>query len=78
MRPTNRLKSQHLLWRAAFGPSVALSAELDEVSPKKIRYEYCHLPNQLEVDNFLKSRKYKIELCQCDPTFNKVCTLKNN
>ena len=36
MRPTNRLKSQHLLWRAAFGPSVALSAELDEVSPKKL------------------------------------------
>ena len=52
--------------------------DFDEVSPKKIRYEYCHLPNQLEVDNFLKSRKYKIELCQCDPTFNKVCTLKNN
>lgn len=50
--------------------------DFDEISPSKIRYEYCHLPNQSEVDRFLNSRGYKIEKCQCDPIFNKICTLK--
>ena len=50
--------------------------DFDEISPTKIRYEYCHLPNQVEVIKFLNSRGYKIEPCQCDPPFNKVCTLK--
>lgn len=50
--------------------------DFDEISPTKIRYEYCHLPNQFEVDKFLNSRGYKIEFCECDPPFNKVCTLK--
>lgn len=47
----------------------------EKIAPKKIRYEYCHLSNQNQVDQFLISKGYKIELCHCDPTFNKVCTL---
>lgn len=47
----------------------------NKISPIKIRYEYCHLNNQYEVDQFLISKGYNIENCQCDPTFNKVCTL---
>jgi uncharacterized protein (DUF1800 family) len=33
---TNRIKNQHLLWRAAFGPMAENVAELDNVSPKKL------------------------------------------
>jgi uncharacterized protein (DUF1800 family) len=33
---SNRLKNQHLLWRAAFGPMAENSASLDELSQKKL------------------------------------------
>jgi uncharacterized protein (DUF1800 family) len=33
---TNRLKNQHLLWRAAFGPMAENIAELDTITPKKL------------------------------------------
>lgn len=36
MAASNRLKTQHLLWRAAFGPMAENTAELDAVSPKKM------------------------------------------
>ena len=36
MSVSNRLKTQHLLWRAAFGPMAENSASLDAVSPKKM------------------------------------------
>jgi uncharacterized protein (DUF1800 family) len=33
---SNRLKNQHLLWRAAFGPMAENAAELDNISQKKL------------------------------------------
>ena len=36
MQVSNRLKNQHLLWRAAFGPMAENSASLDDVSQKKL------------------------------------------
>jgi uncharacterized protein (DUF1800 family) len=36
MPASNRLKNQHLLWRAAFGPSAENAGSLDTISPKKL------------------------------------------
>ena len=36
MSLSNRLKNQHLLWRAAFGPMAEAVAELNELSLKKL------------------------------------------
>ena len=36
MAVSNRLKNQHLLWRAAFGPMAENAADLDSISPKKL------------------------------------------
>lgn len=36
MAPSNRLKNQHLLWRAAFGPMAENAASLDTVSQKEL------------------------------------------
>ena len=36
MSISNRLKNQHLLWRAAFGPMAEGVAELNEMSTKKL------------------------------------------
>ncbi|MFT3982144.1 MAG: DUF1800 domain-containing protein [Ferruginibacter sp.] len=36
MQITNRLKNQHLLWRAAFGPMAENAATLDDISQKKL------------------------------------------
>ena len=36
MQMSNRLKNQHLLWRAAFGPMAENIAELDSISQKKL------------------------------------------
>jgi uncharacterized protein (DUF1800 family) len=33
---TNRIKNQHLLWRAAFGPMAENIAELDTITPKQL------------------------------------------
>ncbi len=33
---SNRLKNQHLLWRAAFGPMAENAADLDNISPKEL------------------------------------------
>jgi uncharacterized protein (DUF1800 family) len=33
---SNQLKTQHLLWRAAFGPMAENAADLDNISPKKM------------------------------------------
>ena len=33
---TTRLKNQHLLWRAAFGPMAENAADLDNISHKKL------------------------------------------
>jgi len=44
----------------------------DKIRPKIIRYEYFHIENKEECDNFLKSKKYDIQLCYHDHTYNKV------
>ena len=36
MSVSNRLKNQHLLWRAAFGPMAENAASLDTISQKKL------------------------------------------
>jgi uncharacterized protein (DUF1800 family) len=36
MQSSNRIKNQHLLWRAAFGPMAENAAELDSISQKKL------------------------------------------
>lgn len=36
MASSNRLKNQHLLWRAAFGPMAEGVAELNEMSTRKL------------------------------------------
>jgi uncharacterized protein (DUF1800 family) len=36
MAGINRLKNQHLLWRAGFGPTAEQSASLDDTNPKKL------------------------------------------
>ncbi len=36
MSISNRIKNQHLLWRAAFGPMAENIADLDNLSPKKL------------------------------------------
>jgi uncharacterized protein (DUF1800 family) len=36
MAVTNRLKNQHLLWRAGFGPMAENAAELDKISQKEL------------------------------------------
>jgi uncharacterized protein (DUF1800 family) len=36
MPVSNRLKNQHLLWRAGFGPMAENAADLDKVSPKEL------------------------------------------
>ena len=36
MTVSNRLKNQHLLWRAAFGPMAENTADLDSISQKEL------------------------------------------
>ena len=36
MPVTNRLKNQHLLWRAGFGPMAENAADLDKITPKEL------------------------------------------
>ena len=36
MAVSNRIKNQHLLWRAAFGPMAENAAELDDISPEDL------------------------------------------
>jgi len=36
MAVSNRLKTQHLLWRAGFGPMAENAADLDNISPKEL------------------------------------------
>lgn len=40
--------------------------------PKVIRYEYMHIPNKQECDDFLRSKGYRIEYCRYDHTYNKI------
>lgn len=46
--------------------------QYDKMAPKVIRYEYFHIPNKKETDDFLVSNGYEINLCETDPPYNKV------
>lgn len=49
--------------------------KFETIPPKNIRYEYLHLPNKGEVDQFLIDKKYSIELDLTDPEYNKVAKM---
>lgn len=46
-----------------------------KTKPKVIRYEYKHIPNQAECDEYLMSRGYRIEYCKHDHSYNKIAIL---
>ena len=47
----------------------------DIIKPSIIRYEYKHIQNKEDCDNFLLERGYSINYCTYDPTYNKVAIL---
>ncbi len=53
MAISNRLKNQHLLWRAAFGPMVEAVAELNDITPKqlwkKLKDSSSETPQEIDV-----------------------------
>lgn len=60
---TSRLKNQHLLWRAAFGPMAENAASLDDISQKKL-WELLvktssRIPEKIEVAQNLTDGLYK-------------------
>lgn len=59
---SNRLKNQHLLWRAAFGPDTELTASLDNLTPaelwKRIKASSSEAPEKIEVTGNPISEKY--------------------
>jgi FkbM family methyltransferase len=46
--------------------------ETHQVFPKVIRYEYAHIPNKEETDQYLREAGYDINYCETDPPFNKI------
>jgi FkbM family methyltransferase len=51
------------------------SIDFSITKPKLIRYEYKHIPNKEECDEYLISQGYKIEYCKHDHTYNKIAIL---
>lgn len=43
-----------------------------KIKPTVIRYEYMHIPNKQECDDFLRSQGYRVEYCIHDHTYNKI------
>ena len=39
-----------------------------------IRYEFLHLGNKEETDNLLRNNGFTVDLCESDPTYNKVAS----
>lgn len=58
--------------------NILSSINYDQISPKVIRYEYAHIPNKQETDDFLISKGYTIEYCETDPPFNKIARFVGN
>src|SRR5258706_9771352 len=59
MALTNRQKTHHLMWRAAFGPAAAQLPDLDKISPsllfKALQKESSRKPGYINVaDNYLQ------------------------
>lgn len=44
----------------------------DIIKPKVIRYEYAHIPDKTQCDEYLKSNGYEVKFCKHDHTFNKI------
>lgn len=44
----------------------------DKCRPKVIRYEYMHIGDKEGCDNFIRSKKYNINYCIHDHTYNKI------
>lgn len=49
--------------------------ETSSVHPKVIRYEYFHISNKKEIDDFLRNHGYFVFLCETDPSYNKIATI---
>lgn len=57
--PTNRIKNQHLMWRAGFGPAAEQLQQLDSLTPKELykalQKASAKKPDYIDVaDNYLK------------------------
>ena len=85
MSMTNRLKNQHLLWRAGFGPMAENSAKLDEISPSELwrllTRSSSAMPEKIEVsenlvDGFLKGLKDVVALDKLDREQKQMVTQK--
>lgn len=48
-----------------------------KTAPKVIRYEFYHIPNKEECDEYLKANKYSINYCIHDSISNKVAHFEN-
>ncbi len=63
MAVSNRLKNQHLLWRAGFGPMAENAGALDTVSPKELwkllEKTSAKKPDKIEVAQNLADGLYK-------------------
>jgi FkbM family methyltransferase len=51
------------------------SIDFSAIKPKVIRYEYKHISNKEECDEYLISQGYRIEYCKHDHTYNKIAIL---
>jgi len=48
-----------------------------KIKPKVIRYEFYHIPNKQECDEYLKIKGYNINYCKYDSISNKVAYIEN-
>lgn len=51
------------------------SINFSEIKPKVIRYEYKHIFNKEECDDYLVSHGYRLKYCNHDHTHNKIAIL---
>ena len=58
MAITNRLKNQHLLWRAAFGPMAENVADLDAMTPKALWVELVKTSGEIPVEINVSSNPF--------------------
>ena len=83
MYMTNRLKNQHLLWRAGFGPMAENSAKLDQISQKELWHVLVktsrEMPEKIDVsenlvEGFLKGVKDAQELQKLEKEHKQTIT----
>ena len=49
--------------------------DFSKIKPQVIRYEYAHIKDKKECDDYLAQQGYRIEFCKHDHTYNKVAVL---